>query len=223
MIYAKASSMFSLLFKPIRALSCLLLLASSSASFGEQQIKIMLFGDSLMAGYGLTQSESLASELSNRFDKDGITVRLINASVSGNTSSNGLARLDWSLDDNPDVVVLCLGANDMLRGIDPTLTKENLSTMINKIQENGATVVFAGMRSPESMGEDYQSQFDRLYIDLAQQHGLIFMPFLLEDIALEAKYLQRDYKHPNALGIRVVAANLYPYLVKGIAVQQNTD
>ena len=215
--------MFLLLFKPIRALSCLLLLASSSASFGEQQIKIMLFGDSLMAGYGLTQSESLASELSNRFDKDGITVRLINASVSGNTSSNGLARLDWSLDDNPDVVVLCLGANDMLRGIDPTLTKKNLSTMIVKIQENGATVVFAGMRSPESMGEDYQSQFDRLYIDLAQQHGLIFMPFLLEDIALEAKYLQHDYKHPNALGIRVVAANLYPYLVKGMAAQQNSD
>ena len=215
--------MFSLLIKPIRVLSCLLLLAVSSASFGEQQIKIMLFGDSLIAGYGLTQSENIASVLRAKFDKDGITVRIINASASGNTSNNGQARLDWSLGDNPDVVVLCLGANDMLRGIDPTLTKENLSTMINKIQENGATVVFAGMRSPESMGEGYQGQFDRLYVDLAQQYDLIFMPFLLEDVALEAKYLQRDYKHPNALGIRIMAANLYPYLVKGIAVQQNTD
>ena len=223
MIYAKVSSMFSLLIKPIRVLSCLLLLAVSSASFGEQQIKIMLFGDSLIAGYGLTQSENIASVLRAKFDKDGITVRIINASASGNTSNNGQARLDWSLGDNPDVVVLCLGANDMLRGIDPTLTKENLSTMINKIQENGATVVFAGMRSPESMGEGYQGQFDRLYVDLAQQYDLIFMPFLLEDVALEAKYLQRDYKHPNALGIRIMAANLYPYLVKGIAVQQNTD
>lgn len=211
--------MFISLIKPLRLLSFLLLLLASSASFGEQQIKIMLFGDSLMAGYGLTQSESLASELSNRFDKDGTKVKLINASVSGNTSSNGLARLDWSLGDNPDVVVLCLGANDMLRGIDPTLTKENLNTMIVKIKENGATVVFSGMRSPESMGEDYQGRFDRLYADLAQQHDLIFMPFLLEGVALEAKYLQRDFKHPNALGIKVITDNLYSYLVKSIAAR----
>ena len=208
--------MFISLIKLLRLLSFLLLLLVSSVSFGEQQIKIMLFGDSLMAGYGLTQSESLASELSNRFDKDGTEVRIINASVSGNTSSNGLARLGWSLGDSPDVVVLCLGANDMLRGIDPTLTKENLNTMIVKIKENGATVVFAGMRSPESMGEDYQGQFDQLYADLAQQHSLIFMPFLLEGVALEAKYLLRDFKHPNALGITIIADNLYPYLVTSL-------
>ena len=208
--------MFISLIGPIRALSCLLLLAVSSASFGEQQIKILLFGDSLMAGYGLTKSENLATELGAKFDKNGITVKIFNASVSGNTSNDGQARLDWSLGDNPDVVVLCLGANDMLRGIDPALTKNNLNTMIVKIKENGATVVFAGMRSPESMGEDYQSQFDRLYVDLAQQHDLIFMPFLLEDVALEAKYLQRDFKHPNALGITIIADNLYPYLVTSL-------
>ena len=208
--------MFISLIKPLKALSCLLLLVVSSASFGEDPIKIMLFGDSLIAGYGLTQSENITSVLRAKFDKDGITVRIINASVSGNTSNNGQARLDWSLGDNPDVVVLCLGANDMLRGIDPALTKKNLNTMIVKIKENGATVVFAGMRSPESMGEDYQSQFDRLYVDLAQQHDLIFMPFLLEDVALEAKYLQRDFKHPNALGITIIADNLYPYLVTSL-------
>ena len=194
----------------------MLLLVVSSASFGEDPIKIMLFGDSLIAGYGLTQSENITSVLRAKFDKDDITVKIINASVSGNTSNNGQARLDWSLGDNPDVVVLCLGANDMLRGIDPALTKKNLNTMIVKIKENGATVVFAGMRSPESMGEDYQSQFDRLYVDLAQQHDLIFMPFLLEDVALEAKYLQRDFKHPNALGITIIADNLYPYLVTSL-------
>ena len=164
----------------------------------------------------MTQSENITSVLRAKFDKDGITVKIINASASGNTSSNGLARLDWSLGDNPDVVVLCLGANDMLRGIDPALTKENLNTMIVKIKENGATVVFAGMRSPESMGEDYQGQFDRLYADLAQQHSLIFMPFLLEDVALEAQYLQHDYKHPNALGITIITDNLYPYLVTSL-------
>ena len=92
--------------------------------------------------------------------------------------------------------------------------------MIVKIKENGATVVFSGMRSPESMGEDYQSQFDQLYFDLAQQHDLIFMPFLLEGVALEMQYLQRDYKHPNALGIKIIANNLYPYLVQGVAARQ---
>ena len=193
---------------------------ASSASFGEQAIKIMLFGDSLMAGYGLTQSEKLASTLKSKFTEDGAAIRIINASVSGNTSNNGLARIDWSLGDNPDVVVLCLGANDMLRGINPQLTKDNLNTMIVKIKENGATLVFAGMRSPESMGEDYQSQFDQLYFDLAEQHDLIFMPFLLEGVALEMQYLQRDYKHPNALGIKIIANNLYPYLVQGVAARQ---
>jgi len=208
--------MFISLIKSLRLLSFLLSLLVSSASLGEQQIKIMLFGDSLMAGYGLTQSENLASTLGRKFSEDEITVKLINASVSGNTSSNGLARLDWSLGDSPDVVVLCLGANDMLRGIDPVLTKENLNAMIVKIKENGATVVFAGMRSPDSMGEDYQSQFDRLYVDLAEQHDLIFMPFLLKDVGLEAQYLLRDFKHPNALGVKVIADNLYPYLITSL-------
>jgi acyl-CoA thioesterase-1 len=193
-----------------------LLLVFSSTSVAEQSVKIMLFGDSLMAGYRLIQSENLASALTNRFDQDDIAVRLINASVSGNTSSNGLARIDWSLDDNPDVMVLCLGANDMLRGIDPALTKENLSTMIVKIKESGATLVFAGMRSPESMGEDYQSQFDQLYPDLAKKHNLIFMPFLLEGVVLDERFLQSDYKHPNALGIQIIANNLYPYLITSL-------
>ena len=193
-----------------------LLFVFSSTSVAEQSVKIMLFGDSLMAGHRLIQSENLASALTNRFDQDDIAVRLINASVSGNTSSNGLARIDWSLDDNPDVMVLCLGANDMLRGIDPALTKENLSTMIVKIKESGATLVFAGMRSPESMGEDYQSQFDQLYPDLAKKHNLIFMPFLLEGVVLDERFLQSDYKHPNALGIQIIANNLYPYLITSL-------
>jgi acyl-CoA thioesterase-1 len=208
------------LIKPLKALFFLLLITISSASFGEQLIKIMLFGDSLMVGYGLTQSENITSVLSRKFERDGLTTMIINASASGNTSNNGQARLGWSLGDNPAVVVLCLGANDMLRGIDPALTKENLNTMIIKIKENGATLVLAGMRSPDSMGEDYQKQFDQLYLDLAERHNLIFMPFLLEDVALEEKYLQRDYKHPNALGIKVIANNLYPYLIKAVATQQ---
>ena len=204
------------LHKSIKNLCCLWLVLLSSASFAEQTVKIMLFGDSLMAGYGLTQSENLATALDIKFEKHKRNITIINASVSGNTSSNGLARIDWSLGDKPDVVVLCLGANDMLRGIDPQLTKENLSALITKIKQSGAVVVFAGMRAPMSMGVEYQNQFDQLYPNLAKNHDLIFMPFLLEGIALNGHFLQNDFKHPNALGIQVMADNLYPYLVTSL-------
>ena len=209
--------------KSLRALFFILLFMAPCASIADSQIKIMLYGDSLMAGYGLTQDENLASTLEKQFATDKMkawgkeTLKIINSSVSGNTSSNGLARIAWSLGDHPDIVVLCLGANDMLRGIDPALTKDNLDKMIIKIKENGAIVVLAGMQSPESMGENYQSQFDQLYVDLAKQHNTIFMPFLLESVALKVQYLQRDFKHPNALGIKVIANNLYRYLIKAIA------
>jgi acyl-CoA thioesterase-1 len=208
--------------KSIKNLVCLLLIVLSSSGFADQQMKIILFGDSLMAGYGLTQNENLATTLKAKFEQDKQNVAIINASVSGNTSSNGLARIDWSLEDKPNVVVLCLGANDMLRGINPQHTKENLSALITTIKQSGVVVVFAGMRAPISMGEEYQSQFDQLYPDLAKEHDLIFMPFLLEDVALEEKHLQRDYKHPNALGVEIIADNLYPYLLEGVAILQET-
>lgn len=196
---------------------CLLFIAFSNGALAEQQIKIMLFGDSLMAGYGLTQNENLVSALSGKFEQVQTKVDIINASVSGNTSSNGLARIDWSLGDKPNVVVLCLGANDMLRGIGPTYTKENLKAIIEKINAHDATVILAGMQAPMNMGQDYQQQFDQLYPNLANEHDLIFMPFLLEGIALKAKFLQDDFKHPNALGVQAIADNLYPYLLQAMS------
>jgi len=178
----------------------------------------MLYGDSLMAGYGLSQNENLSSALSSKFKIAESKVQIINASVSGNTSSNGLARLDWSLEDKPNIVILCLGANDMLRGIDPKLTKQNLNKIIEKILENGSKVILAGMRSPESMGQIYQQQFDLIYQELAEDHDVIFMPFLLEGVALEKDYLQSDFKHPNALGVNIMASNLYPYILQGMSL-----
>ena len=178
----------------------------------------MLYGDSLMAGYGLNQNENLSSALAAKFSLEETTVLIINASVSGNTSSNGLARLDWSLEDKPNIVILCLGANDMLRGIDPKLTKQNLNKMIEKMVQNGSKVILAGMRSPESMGKNYQHKFDLIYKELAEEHDLIFMPFLLEGVALKEDYLQNDYKHPNALGVNIMANNLYPYILKSISL-----
>ena len=171
-----------------------------------------------MAGYGLSQNENLSSALSSILNVGDSEVQIINASVSGNTSSNGLARVNWSLEDKPNIVILCLGANDMLRGIDPKLTKQNLNNMIEKILQNGSKVILAGMRSPESMGQNYQQKFDLIYQELSEEHDVIFMPFLLEGVALEKDYLQSDYKHPNALGVNIMASNLYPYILKSMSL-----
>ncbi|HIF35407.1 MAG TPA: arylesterase [Candidatus Thioglobus sp.] len=203
--------------KGLQSLFCLFLLFIISLNtLAAKQITIMLYGDSLMAGYGLNQNENLSSALAAKFSLKETAVLIINASVSGNTTSNGLARLDWSLGESPNIVILCLGANDMLRGIDPKYIKENLNTMISKINESGSKVILAGMRSPKSMGGIYQQRFDQMYREIAEEHDLTFMPFLLEGIALEKKYLQNDYKHPNALGIQVMANNLYPYILESM-------
>ena len=203
--------------KGFQSLFCLFLLFIISLNtLAAKQITIMLYGDSLMAGYGLNQNENLSSALTAKFNLKETAVLIINASVSGNTTSNGLARLDWSLGESPNIVILCLGANDMLRGIDPKYIKENLNTMISKINESGSKVILAGMRSPKSMGGIYQQRFDQMYREIAEEHDLTFMPFLLEGIALEKKYLQDDYKHPNALGIQVMANNLYPYILESM-------
>ena len=182
----------------------------------QDPIKIMLYGDSLMAGYGLPQKDNLASELSREIKSNDSTISFINASISGNTSKNGLSRVDWSLGDNPNIVILCLGANDMLRGLDPSLTKNNLDSIINKFINNNAIIILAGMQSPESMGPKYKKEFDAIYPDLSSQYNLIFMPFLLEGVALEKELLQADFKHPNAKGIRVMADNLNPYILQAI-------
>ena len=203
--------------KGFQSLFCLFLLFIISLNtLAAKQITIMLYGDSLMAGYGLNQNENLSSALAAKFSLEETAVLIINASVSGNTTSNGLARLDWSLGESPNIVILCLGANDMLRGIDPKYIKENLNTMISKINESGSKVILAGMRSPKSMGGIYQQKFDQMYREIAEEHDLTFMPFLLEGIALEKKYLQNDDKHPNALGIQVMANNLYPYILESM-------
>ena len=205
--------------KTLKSLFFLFFLSTISFNvFATNQIKIMLYGDSLMAGYGLPQNENLSSVLPSKFNLAESQLQIINASVSGNTSSNGLARLDWSLEDKPNIVILCLGANDMLRGIDPKLTKQNLNQIIEKMIQNGSKVILAGMRSPESMGQNYQQEFDLIYQELAEEHEVIFMPFLLEGVALEKDYLQSDYKHPNALGVNIMASNLYPYILKAMSL-----
>ena len=195
---------------------CLMMTLLFTNVNAQDPTKIMLYGDSLMAGYGLPQKDNLASELSREIKSNDSTISFINASISGNTSKNGLSRVDWSLGDNPNIVILCLGANDMLRGLDPSLTKNNLDSIINKFINNNAIIILAGMQAPESMGPKYKKEFDAIYPDLSAQYNLIFMPFLLKGVALEKELLQADFKHPNAKGIRVMADNLNPYILQAI-------
>jgi acyl-CoA thioesterase-1 len=200
----------------LKILLVLPLIFNSKVTIANETLKIMLYGDSLMAGYALNQGEGLKGALQSRFDNSGIEVRLVNASVSGSTSSNGLSRIEWSLGEKPDIFVLCLGANDMLRGVEPKYTQNNLNQIINLAKNSDAIVVLAGMRAPSSMGAKYQQQFDQIFPKLANQHDLIFMPFLMKDVALKKEYLLEDFKHPNTLGVKVIATNLYPFVMQAV-------
>jgi len=212
--------MFFKVFNFLKAI-CFFLLFTFSTNLSAMPIKIMMYGDSLMAGYGLTQNQNLSSVLIAKIKKNYMDIDLINASVSGNTTKDGLARLKWSLEDKPAVLVLCLGANDMLRGIDPTIIKENLNQIIIQVKQKNIILVLSGMLAPDSMGQNYKQQFDSIYPELAKKHQLIFMPFFLKDVALQEEYLLNDYMHPNHEGIKVIADNLFPYIKKAINLLSN--
>ena len=170
----------------------------------------MLYGDSLMAGYGLTQNYHLDKILQKKFEGQNIT--FINASVSGDTTKGGLDRLDWSLSDKPDLIFLCLGANDMLRGINPKVTRENLDMMIQKIKNKNIKIILAGMMAQESYGEKYAKEFNSIYPDLATKHKITLYPFLLEGVALKPELNLDDGKHPNTKGVQVIANQIFPVI-----------
>lgn len=140
----------------------------------------------------------------------GQDVRIANAGVSGDTASAGLARLDWSVPDGTDAVILELGANDALRGVDPAVTRKALDTIIRRLKERRVEVLLAGMRAPRNLGGDYYAKFDRIYPDLAKEHGLILYPFFLDGVATDAKLNQRDGLHPTAAGVDAIVARMLP-------------
>ncbi len=176
--------------------------------------KIVLFGDSLMAGYGLDQEFHLSTILENNLKMKGYDVTVINASVSGDTSSGGLNRLQWLLERNDiDIAVVCLGANDMLRGIKPNLIKKNLNNIIEILRQKKITILLAGMISQEIFGEKYKKEFDKIYPDLAQKYKVTFLPFLLDGVALNPKLNLKDGKHPNPDGVKLISKNLEKKLI----------
>ncbi len=171
--------------------------------------KIALYGDSLMAGYGLEKKFHLSTILEKNLKRKGFDVNIINASVSGDTTSGGLNRLNWLLENNNiDIVVLCLGANDMLRGIKPSAIKKNLNNIIEILQDKNINILLVGMLAQETLGKEYKSKFDMIYPELAKKFKISFLPFLLDGVALDPKLNLDDGKHPNSKGVNLISKNL---------------
>ena len=173
-----------------------------------QDYKIILFGDSLMAGYGLESAHHLNLYLEKDLQSLNIKSSITNASVSGDTTSGGLNRLNWSLQDDCDLFVLGLGANDMLRGIAPEVTKTNLSKIIETVLKKDIKILLTGMKAPNSYGSEYQQSFNDIYPTLGEEFQIYLYPFLLEGVALIPELNQSDGKHPNKEGIQIISKNL---------------
>jgi len=183
---------------------------------------ILAFGDSLTAGYGLPASQSFASQLEKRLLDMGQPVRVTNAGVSGDTTGGGLARLGWSLEDKPDLVILELGANDGLRGLDPERMRGNLESMINEIRKTGARIILAGMRSPVNWGPAYQASFDKTFPELAERYGLPLYPFFLEGVIREPGLVLDDGLHPNGRGVSRIVDGILPLVVRELDALRGT-
>jgi len=178
---------------------------------GRETITILFFGDSITAGFGLDPAQAFPALIENRADSLGLAVEAVNAGVSGETSAGGLRRVDWILQRPFDIFVLELGANDGLRGIDPDHTRDNLQQIMDKVRERrpDVTIVLTGMEAPPNMGDEYIRRFRQIYRDLAGANDIVFMPFILEDVAGEPELNQADGIHPTAAGHRVIAGNVW--------------
>jgi acyl-CoA thioesterase-1 len=197
------------------ALTCLL--APALARAADRPVKIVAFGDSLTAGYGLPTNAAFPARLARALQAKGYTVGIANAGVSGDTASGGLARLDWSVPEGTDAVIVELGANDMLRGIDPALTKSALEQILGTLARRHIPVLLAGMTSLSNFGPDYARTFEAIYPALASTHSVVFYPFFLAGVADDPKFNQGDGLHPNAAGVDVIVARILPQVETLIA------
>ena len=174
-------------------------------------------GDSLTAGYGLPGDEAFPARLQKALRAKGYDVKIVNAGVSGDTASGGLDRLAWSVPQGTEAVILELGANDMLRGVDPNVTKTALGKILGQLAGRHIPVLLAGMKSSRNMGADYARAFDAIYPALASTHSVIFYPFFLDGVAADPKLNQGDGMHPNAAGVDVIVKRMLPSVEELIA------
>jgi len=195
-------------------LACLLLVTPATAISG--QVRILALGDSLTAGYGLRQQDSFPSQLSRQLQNAGIKSEIINAGVSGDTTSGALQRIDWLMDRRIDLAIVELGANDALRAIDPALTRQNLEKIIEKLKTKGTSILLTGMRAPRNLGPEYAKRFDDVFPTIARHQGLDFYPFFLEGVAANPKFNQQDGLHPNAKGVAIIAERILPFVINAL-------
>ncbi len=181
-----------------------------TAGAAERTIKIVALGDSLTAGYQLPAQDAFPVQLERALKAKGFAVDVANAGVSGDTSSGGLSRLDWSVPDGTDAVILELGANDMLRAVDPKVTREALTEIVRRLKARGIEVLLCGMLAPRNLGPDYTRAFDSIYPDLAKANGLLLYPFFLDGIATDAKLNQSDGLHPTTAGVSKIVQGILP-------------
>jgi acyl-CoA thioesterase-1 len=183
----------------------------------EKPVKIVVLGDSLSAGYGLPGQAAFPARLARALEAKGIAVAMTNAGVSGDTASGGLGRLDWSVPEGTEAVIVELGANDALRGIDPAVTRKALDGVLAKLKDRHIAVLLAGMLAPPNMGADYATAFNAIFPALAAAHGTAFYPFFLDGVAADGKFNQGDGMHPNAAGVEVIVARIMPKVEELIA------
>ena len=197
--------------RPLQFLVMILAALTAAPVFAQNKtLQIVGFGDSLMAGYQLAPAESYTAQLEAALKAKGLNVAINNAGVSGDTSSGGLGRIDWSVPDGTDGVILELGANDALRGIAPEQTEKNLDAMITRLKARNIAIYLVGIMAPPNMGSDYAQKFNPIYERLAKKHALPLYPFFLDGVAGDPALNQPDGIHPNARGVAVVVGRILP-------------
>lgn len=200
-----------------RLVLCALIVFMGALPAAAAPVKILMLGTSLTQGYGLPPGTEIPAVLQSSLKAKGVNAKIINAGVSGDTSSGGLARLDWSLADHPDAAIVELGSNDALRGVAPKVTEKNLSAILAKLKAQNIPILLLGMMAPRNLGPEYAKAFDPIYPKLAQQYGTLLYPFVLDGVALDAKLNQADGIHPNPKGVKIVVARMLPDVMKLVA------
>lgn len=186
------------------------LVAIISGPANAQPVRIVAFGDSLLAGFGLRANEAFPAQLENTLKKRGHDVEIANAGVSGDTTTGGLSRLDWSIQDGTEAVILVLGANDMLRGMDPEIARKNLDEMIKRLKARKIEVLIGGMRAAPNLGPDYAAKFDSIYPELAKEHDVLIYPFFLDGVAGQRELNLGDGIHPTPKGVSLIVERILP-------------
>ncbi len=189
---------------------------------GKDKIKLVAFGDSLTAGYGVRPGEAFPVQLEAALRAKGLNVEVINSGVSGDTASAGLERFDWAVPDDADAVILELGANDALRGVAPEQTSMTLDKLLTKLGERKLPVLLAGMRAPKNWGDDYANKFDAIFPTLASKHNALLYPFFLDGVVMDRSMNQGDGIHPTGKGVAVIVSRIQP-LVEELIAKLNTS